>query len=361
MIAQVKTNWKQVYALLALNAAVVISWIAYHNYQPKVLELFHFTELSFFLVVAQAIILVLIPPLAGIVGDYTIKKGGNNFIVFTVGISVTAMVFMCVAFIMGTTASLNLAHVLPFMIVIWLISMNIFHSPANSMLELFAPGKELPSAMALMVMTTDLLYAFENKVVDFVDWIGPVSTFALGGVLLIATGYFFRRTTRSVSFVREHDEATSHQNNFVVVVTVGLLLGLATAIIQNVLPTWIRIEENSFIPDSSWLVSIVLLVAAIAAWPFSLYIQKIGLNNAIRYGLLGTFSLLFIAYVAPQANLLSLGLCMAIGLCYSLASVAAFPLALTNLSAKSITLGAGIFFGSVELCNGIIDILSAKI
>jgi hypothetical protein len=69
-----KTNWSQVYSLLALNAAIVISWIAYHNYQPKLLNLFHFEELSLFLVVAQALILVLIPCIAGLIGDYMIKK-----------------------------------------------------------------------------------------------------------------------------------------------------------------------------------------------------------------------------------------------------------------------------------------------
>ena len=57
-----RTNWSQVYSLLALNAAIVISWIAYHNYQPKVLEIFHFTELKVFLIIAQGLILVLIPP-----------------------------------------------------------------------------------------------------------------------------------------------------------------------------------------------------------------------------------------------------------------------------------------------------------
>src|SRR5271154_6553476 len=126
-----KTNWNQVYGLLGLNAAIVISWIAYHNFQPKVLELFHFQQLSFFLVVAQALILVFIPPVAGIVGDYMIKTNGNRFVVFTVGISVTAMVFMLVAFTVGTATTLNLTAALPVMIVVWLISMNVFHSPAN--------------------------------------------------------------------------------------------------------------------------------------------------------------------------------------------------------------------------------------
>jgi hypothetical protein len=140
---------------------------------------------------------------AGVIGDKVIQTGGTRFIVFTVGISVTAMVFMCVAFTVGTASSINLTAALPFMIVIWLISMNIFHSPANSMLEMFASAKSLPSAMALMVLTTEPLYALEPLIVAFVDLIGPVSTFALGGVLLIVTGYFFRKTnTQSYAYTK---------------------------------------------------------------------------------------------------------------------------------------------------------------
>ena len=59
----------------------------------------------------------------------------------------------------------------------------------------------------MMVMTTDLLYAFEPVVVDLVDWMGPVITFAFGGVLLIVTGYIFRKTTQNVNFTRASEEA----------------------------------------------------------------------------------------------------------------------------------------------------------
>ena len=109
---QKKSEWNQIYGLMALNAAIVISWIAYHNYQPKVLELFNFQELSFFLVVAQSVILVFIPVAAGIIGDAMIKKNGNSLVVFTVGVSVTGMEFMCVAFVVGTTNIINLTKAL---------------------------------------------------------------------------------------------------------------------------------------------------------------------------------------------------------------------------------------------------------
>lgn len=352
----VKTNWNQVYSLMALNAAVVISWIAYHNYQPKVLELFHFQELSFFLVVAQSLILVFIPSVAGLVGDYMIKKGGNSFIVFTVGISVTAMTFMIVAFTVGTATTINLTSALPFMIVIWLISMNIFHSPANSMLELFAPAKGLPSAMALMVMTTELLYAFENQVVDFVDWIGPVSTFALGGVLLIISGYYFKRTTKDVNFSRDSEESKSSSSDFVKVILAGLLLGGASAIIKNLLPGWIPVSQDSIISNSSWVISFVLVVAALAAWPLSLYINKIGTFKGLVYGLVCVFVMLAAAYYFSSSVYVAIVFCVFIGLSFSLASVAAFPFALSNLSPRSITVGTGVFFGSVEFIDALMNI-----
>ena len=352
-----KSEWHQIYGLMALNAAIVISWIAYHNYQPKVLELFHFQELSFFLVVAQSVILVFIPVVAGLIGDAMIKRNGNSLVVFTIGISVTAMVFMCVAFIVGSTNMINLTRALPVMIVIWLISMNIFHSPANSMLELFAPAKKLPAAMALMVLTTDLLYAFEPIVVNLVDWMGPVITFAFGGVLLIVTGYIFKRSTRDVNFVRSDQEARATSNNFTIVLAIGLAFGIIYAIINNYLPGWLLAKSDLGIPISSGVfVSLVLLTAALAAWPISFQVDKIGLQQGVIIGLIGTAVCLALVYFIPM-HYAALACSLLAGVFLSLASVSAFPLALQNLSAKSITVGTGLFFGSFELAEGIINIL----
>jgi len=356
---QSKANWNQIYGLMALNAAIVISWIAYHNYQPKVLELFHFQELSFFLVVAQATILVFIPIVAGWVGDAMIKRNGNNLVVFTVGISVTAMVFMCVAFVVGSTNMIDLTKALPVMIVVWLISMNIFHSPANSMLELFAPARRLPAAMAMMVLTTDLLYAFEPVVVNIVDWMGPVVTFAFGGVLLVVTGYFFKRTTRNINFTRT-GEAAVKDSSFLPVIIAGLAFGLVDAIIKEILPHWLMSKSDVALPihTEGLFVSMVLITAAIAAWPLSFQVDKIGERKGIAIGLTGAMISLGIVYIMPFAYL-SLVFSLIAGVFLSLASVSAFPFALKNLSVKNITIGTGIFFVCVELTAGIIQIYKA--
>jgi hypothetical protein len=52
-------------------------------------------------------------------------------------------------------------------------------------------------------------------------------------------------------------------------------------------------------------------------------------------------------------------LCVLTGVSYSFASVAAFPYALQNLSSTHTTLGAGVFFGSIELTDGLMNILQS--
>jgi MFS family permease len=351
-------NWNQIYSLIALNAAIVISWIAYHNYQPKVLEIFHFQDLSLFLIIAQAVILVFIPPVAGIVGDKVISTGGNRFVVFTVGISVTAMVFMCVAFTVGATNMVDLTSALPFMIVVWLISMNIFHSPANSMLEMFASAKSLPSAMALMVLTTELLYSIEPLIVNFVDVIGPVLTFALGGVLLIVTGYIFRRTTRNLNLVRNSEEARRSESNYIPVLGAGLAIGLAAALIKNYLPEKINLTftGSDMSMTGSLVISLVLATAAVTAWPLSKLVDRIGTEKSLIYGLIGAFVCLGLVAVMSNAMMVIVMAFLAAPF-FSLASVAAFPFALSKLSLKNVTLGTGVFFGCVEVADGVMNII----
>lgn len=357
-----QTNWNQIYSLLALNAAIVISWIAYHNYQPKVLQIFNFQGLSFFLVVAQSLILVFIPPVAGVIGDRVIRSGGNRFVVFTVGISVTAMVFMCVAFTIGASSTIDLTAALPFMIVVWLISMNIFHSPANSMLEMFAPAKSLPSAMALMVLTTELLYAFEPLIVDFVDYIGPVSTFALGGVLLVVTGYIFRRTTRDLTFTRSFEDVKSGESNFLMVLLAGFALGVAVALIKNYLPAKVDATgtgvESALAFSGPVTVSLLLAIAAVVAWPISKAVDRLGTGRGLIYGLLGTFVCMLIIVMLRNPSAIMI-MAILTAPCFSLASVSAFPYALGKLSVRNVTLGTGIFFGSVEVTDGLMNIMAS--
>src|SRR5687768_7644588 len=80
-------HWKQLWSLAALYASIIIGWIAYRDYQPKLLAQFGFTDYAFFLAVSQAIILVLTPPIAGIMGDRFRFEKGHRLPVISSGFS----------------------------------------------------------------------------------------------------------------------------------------------------------------------------------------------------------------------------------------------------------------------------------
>jgi FtsH-binding integral membrane protein len=64
-ITQPHTFWKQIYLLVALEAAITIGWYAYEKYQPILLEKFQFQTLAAFLLIAQGLLGALFHPISG--------------------------------------------------------------------------------------------------------------------------------------------------------------------------------------------------------------------------------------------------------------------------------------------------------
>jgi hypothetical protein len=233
--------------------------------------------------------------------------------------------------------------------------MNIFHSPANSMLELFAPGKDLPLAMGLIAMVTELLYALQPVVVDIVEWIGATGTFITGGVLIILTGFIFRKTTRNAPFKRFDSDTKKSANNFLKVLMAGAISGTAAAIIENLFPDILEEKLGNLVHlNGRFLASAVLGIAALTALPFSMWVEKTGVAKALGIGLIAVF--LCIGLVFLTSGIPSAIFCILAGLSFSIVSVSAFPFALYNLSPRHVTLGTGIFFGSTEIADGILNI-----
>ena len=138
---------------------------------------------------------------------------------------------------------------------------------------------------------------------------------------------------------------------------VALALGVVDTVIKEFLPTWLLANSDvSLNITGGLIVSLVLVTAAIAAWPLSFQVDKIGERRAITVGLLGALLSLVVVYFAPYAFVAIL-FALSSGIFLSLVSVSAFPFALKNLSVKNVTLGTGIFFGCLELASGITAIL----
>jgi MFS family permease len=362
-------QWKQLWSLAALYGSVVIGWIAYQNYQPKLLVQFEFTGFTFLLTLAQAVILIVTPPLAGRLGDKYRLKSGHRLPIITAGMSFAAMVFMAVAFTLLTNPGEIFKWILPVLIVFWLISMSIFTSPALSTMELFTPADKLPRAMAIITIVANLIYAVEPVIVDIIDYIGAPLTFISGGVVVFISGLALKRNSMNLFKDKDNKEDIASTSNSVVdtkesqygfIFFLGAALGLATSVMFNLFPNLYRESLSVLIGASSPKVVLVaiLLLSAVLSLPASSLVN--------RYGMLRSFWVSFTIVVLSMIGLflfngltMTLILTVIFSASFTALSVSTLPLAISRANYYAKVFCVGIFFSGVALPEGIINAIQA--
>ncbi|MFY0654513.1 MAG: hypothetical protein JXQ96_20925 [Cyclobacteriaceae bacterium] len=352
-------KWPEVYSLAALNASVVISWIAYHEYQPVLIEKFNFHGLVNFMIAGKAIILVVIPPLAGLMADKLLQKNGKYFTMFSVGIGATAMIFMVVASLIGAAPLSIVKPVLPVMIVLWLIAMNLFISPANSMIEAFAPAKKLPIVVGFLFLTTELIYALEPVVVELVRFFGDTLTFIVGGILISVSGYFFHKISSDEVMSRKKELVESEKKvvtpmTYVAIIFVGLQLGLGKAFLVEFFPHNINEKFTAMASSSGYVALGLLAFSAILAFAVSGFVAKKGSSRVIPISFLALLVGIIIILISPSYTLYIVGGVITAA-SFSFLNVSGLPFAISNLSVKHITYGVGIFIGASEIFTGMFE------
>lgn len=342
-------KWPEIFSLGFLSVSIAISWIAYHEYQPHLLHNFDLEYLADFLVIAKAIILVITPPLAGLLADYLLRKRSNYFMVFAIGISSTAMIFMVVASIIGAGTLGTLSGWLPIMIVLWLVSMNLFVSPAYSMIDAFAPQHRLPVVVGFLFLTTELVYALEPVVVQLVLFFGDTLTFVVGGVLIAVSGYVFHAvSSKRVKEYKSKATRKQSQSNFIPILMMALVLGISKATLVEYIP-----DHISFLNWTGEIYSLVLLaLSAIITFALSLLIHKINYWPSFLIAsvltITGVLSITLTS-MAGGAILLAIG--------FSLINLIGLPFAIANLSPRSMAAGVGVFIGVSEIFTGLLEVL----
>jgi len=352
-------KWPEIYSLAALNVAIVISWIAYHEYQPVLLDNFSFAHLSDFLVITKAIVLIAIPPLAGILADYLLRKNGKFFTLFTVGIGATAMIFMIVASIIGAGPVSQLKPFLPYMIILWLISMNLFISPAYSMIEAFAPAQKLPIVMGFLFLVTELVYSLEPLVVGLVQFFGDTLTFVVGGILISVSGYFFHKISSEEVISRKKELMQESKPGasvaaYVAILIIGLLLGTSKAFLVEFFPEHI-LTNFPEIGENGRFISFGLLgFAAILAFALSSYVAKIGVKKVLPF----SFAFLFLGcalILFSGSFALTIVGAIIVAIAFSLINISGLPFAISQLSVRQITYGVGMYIGASEVMTGLME------
>lgn len=357
-------RWTQIYSLLALDLAIIISWIAYHECQPDLVKQFRFTELTLFLAVAQGLILLITPPIAGLAADRVTRKNMRRLPVISVGINFVSMVFMVVAFTIFLNPQDWMRWLFPVMVVLWLISMNIFHSPAISMIETFVPAKKLPQVIALFAVLADACMALQPSIVRIIHYFGPPITFGAGGILVFVTGWLFMRTVRASGKKEEEAETAAPAGSRfgeIKAILFGIVMGAASTLFFKMMPGMatkrIPLLAEIHLPGEAF-VSLLILAAAIITWPLGRYASRTNINRLFLISFLLSVVLELAIWFTGAATPFLI-LCCLFPVVFALLSVTALPLAFNSLSPGRKVLGIGFFFSGIQLTDSILDIALA--
>lgn len=341
--------------MLFLDITVIISWIAYHEYQPQILENFGFGNLAFPFLIWQGLLVVSTPAIADLIADKQKLKSGKRLPIINFGINVVAMIFMAVAITLYVEPTGWIVWIIPIAVTGWLISMNIFRSPAISLIERFVPQRQLPAVLAIFVFCLEIAYSLEPVIVDLLTFLGAPITFFVGGTLIFASGLYLKNSFKQVEGVSLDDNAygtdtKSGKSKFWVVITLSVVLGIYTTLILKFIPNLLndRYGALDYNFSGNAIATGLLIVAAFFSLVCGRYVNKDNIDVFAVWGILGyavTFGTL-VVFVGPFATFLS---CLLLTIFFSFLSVSALPLALYELSTRQTIFGVGLFYGFLEL------------
>lgn len=344
-------------ALILLNFVTGFGWIAYHSYQPALLDLFELRNLDSFLYYAQWIILSIVPMIAGRMSDWlNITKGKTKYMfIFVIGISVAALTFMSVAFSVGFSEWPEIKPLVPIFVVVWLISMNLFMAPANALFKNFAESKELPKLMVLLMLGLEGVYALEPIIIPLINDLGPVGTFISGGVLVSFIGYYFLRKINQNSKLIVSPNSKNKKMNY------GLLLLVAIGFgsIFGFFIGWVPEMNIKMISISgSYYAAIILGLTTVLAWPASWLTRYLSIRQIFTFGFL-IFILSIPGFIWELNTIVFFVSSASLVVGASMVSVSAFPLLLKSAGSKYPAFSVGVFLGASEAFEGLFGWVSS--
>jgi MFS family permease len=357
-------RWKQLWSLAALYSSIIIGWIAYQNYQPRLLVQFNFTGFTFLLMVVQGVILVVTPMIAGRLGDRYRFEKGHRLPIISSGISFAAMIFMAVAFTLIGNPGEIFRWILPVLIVFWLVAMSIFTSPALSTIELFTPVDKLPRAMAVLTIVGNLVYSLEPVIVDIIDYVGAPVTFIAGGVAVFFSGYALKKNSLGLFKLTGDRESPSSESEivkspYVFIFFLGLSVGVATTLLFYLFPELLGDKMGALLNASgNTIIAGLLFLSALLSWPVSYVVNKYGMLRIFWLSL--TFLVLssFGVYFASSALIVGF-FALTFATTFTSLSIASLPLAINRAAFSEKVFCVGMFFSGVALPEGVWEALQA--
>jgi MFS family permease len=353
---------RQVWGLAALLAAIVLSWMAYVFYQPKILKELEFVELAGWLGILQGLLCAIIEPLSGGISDRIQQRLGSRLPMISVGVVLAGAIFMIVSLLTEHNLPIGIRWVIPVLMTAWVIAMMIFRGPAIALLTQFAPTTELPQANAILVLVVGTVGAIGSLFNAVLYSIGASIAFMIGAIALMLGAYILQLFTPKHSlnpYIRHQDQlAAATPKLLMLIFAIGLATGFEVSLLFSIFPQ----ELQTQLPGLSveFIASEIFLVSAIASVPLGDLATDLGANKSILLGL-GSMTGLMGLTVLNDSYILAIALILAFGVSFSLVFISIIPLVLGKIPANQAGLGTGLYFGSSAGGTAIVSLLIKQI
>jgi hypothetical protein len=195
--SQAEISWALVCALAAVQLVVTSGWMAYAQFQPKLLERFGLTELASPLALYLGLTGSILSPAVGWLGDRVARRGKARAPIMAAGGLLAGATFIAVAL----TTSVQLAGAFRWLLVgliaLWVVAMTVLQAPALSLLPATARPEWWPMATSPLVVATVLPIAVWPFVRDALDRRGGPLVFVGGGVAVVIATLALRHTANA--------------------------------------------------------------------------------------------------------------------------------------------------------------------
>lgn len=365
--------WRQVWGLAALHAAINLSWTVYNFYQPKILIQYNFIDLGSKLWILQGVLGAFIDPLMGGLADRIKQWTGNAFSLITFGVTLAGLIFISVALLAQSNPPPAMYWLMPVLMIVWVVAMKIFQSPAISLLGRYAPPQELPQANAILTLVGGLIGAVSPLFERLITHLGAVFTFILAGILLVVAATILRDLERSrraaealhqteMSASGEIEVTLNRESIFrkLVIFALGLCAGWQVILMFVIFPSVLK--SQILIPqlDPATITAIILFISGISAIPLGKLAVKFG-NQRLFLGGLGLMTAAMGLTLIIPPNWLSAILLIGFGVALSLIFNGGIPLALSMVPPGKFGLGIGLYFGGFSAATAICAIFTVQL
>ncbi|MEO6692460.1 MAG: hypothetical protein ABIO44_08990, partial [Saprospiraceae bacterium] len=171
--------------------------------------------------------LVIIPILSGYLTDRYFHSKGRVLIKLMIAVMVTACLFLSLAGIFFTHAQTIYSYI-PLLMLVWVISMNMFYNPGLSLLAQTARQSGWAYASAVTGSVTDVVFSIVGFLIIFFRSLGHIYTFGAGALLvLVASIYFYssHKYDQTSDGEKEVPKTKLNWENYLSTFMVGLGLG----------------------------------------------------------------------------------------------------------------------------------------